>query len=73
MTEREARQKIVGIMQSWIGLKESDGSHMKIIDIYNGHTPLARGYRMTKKDPWCATTVSAAAIEAGYTEKGHIL
>ena len=68
MTEAQVRQKIVGIMQGWIGLHEGDGSHMKILIIYNSHTPLARGYRMTKTDPWCAATVSAAAIEAGYTD-----
>ena len=68
MTEAQARQKIVGIMQGWVGKKESDGSHKSIIDIYNGHKPLARGYAVKYTDAWCATCVSAAAIEAGYTD-----
>lgn len=68
MTEAQARQKVVGIMQGWVGLKESDGSHKKIIDIYNAHKPLARGYTVKYTDAWCATTVSAAAIEAGFTD-----
>lgn len=68
MTELQARQKIVGIMQGWIGKKESDGSHKEIIDIYNGHKPLARNYPVKYTDNWCATTVSAAAISAGYTD-----
>ena len=41
MTEQEQRQKIVSIAQSYIGCKESDGSHRKIIDLYNSHKPLA--------------------------------
>lgn len=69
MTETQARQKIVGIMQGWVGRKEADGTHKVIIDIYNnGAKPLPRSYRVTYKDAWCATTVSAAAIQAGFTE-----
>jgi len=68
MTEVQLRQKIVGIMQGWIGSKESDGSHKKIIDIYNGHKPLARNYTVKYTDAWCATTVSAAAIVAELTD-----
>ena len=44
MTENELRSKVVSIAQSYIGCKESDGSHKKIIDLYNSHKPLARGY-----------------------------
>lgn len=68
MTEREARNKIVGIFTGWAGRKESDGSHRFIIDLYNGHLPLARGYRVGYTDAWCATAASAAAIAAGYTD-----
>lgn len=69
MTETQLRQKIVGIMQGWVGKKEADGTHRVIIDIYNnGAKPLPRNYRVTYKDAWCATTVSAAAVQAGFTE-----
>ena len=68
MTEQEARARIVSIAQSYIGCKESDGSHKKIIDLYNSHKPLARGYVMKYTDPWCAAFVSAVAIKAGLTE-----
>lgn len=68
MTEAQARQKVVAVMQGWIGCKESDGSHKKIIDKYNSHKPLARGYAVKYTDAWCATAVSAAAIVAGYTD-----
>lgn len=60
--------KIVAQARSWIGCKESDGSHKKIIDVYNAHTPLARGYKVKYTDAWCATFVSAVAITVGYTD-----
>lgn len=68
MTEEQVRQKVVNIMRGWIGLKRSDRSHAPIIDTYNSRKPLPRGYKVTYNDAYCATTVSAAAIEAGYTD-----
>lgn len=68
MTEKQLREKVVSIINSWIGKKESDGSHKSIIDLYNSHKPLARGYAVKYTDAWCATTVSAVAIEAGLTD-----
>lgn len=67
-TEAEARQKVISAAVSWYGRKEADGSHRAIIDIYNGHRPLARGYKVKYTDAWCATLASAAAIVAGYTD-----
>ena len=43
MTEREARNKIVGIFTGWAGKKEADERHKSNIDIYNVHTPLEMG------------------------------
>lgn len=54
--------------REWIGRNEADGTHKGIIDVYNGHTPLARGYRVKYTDAWCATFVSAVAIKCGLTE-----
>lgn len=68
MTEQELRTKVVSIAQSYIGCKESDGSHRKIVDLYNSHKPLARGYKVTYTDAWCATFASAVAIQAGLTD-----
>lgn len=62
------RQKVLDIARSWIGCKEADGSHRKIIDVYNAHKPLARGYAVKYTDAWCATFVSAVAIKAGVTD-----
>lgn len=58
---------IVRQAEKWIGKNEKDGSYKEIIDIYNSHTPLARGYRMTTQDAWCAAFVSAVAIKCGAT------
>ncbi len=62
------RQQIVNAAASYIGCKESDGSHKKIIDLYNSHKPLARGYAVKYTDAWCATFVSAVAIKCGVTD-----
>lgn len=62
-----SRSAVVKQAQAWIGCKESNGSHKKIIDIYNAHKPLARNYKVKYTDAWCATFVSAVAIKCGYT------
>lgn len=53
---------------AWLGCKESNGTHKPIIDLYNSHKPLARGYKVKYTDEWCATFVSAVAIKVGYTD-----
>lgn len=68
MTEREARMKVVNIMNGWIGLKRSDRSHMVILNIYNNCLPLPRGYKVQPDDAYCATGASAAGIKAGFTD-----
>lgn len=68
MTESQLRQKVVDIAVGYLGCKESDGSHKKIIDLYNSHKPLARGYAVQYTDPWCSTYASAVAIAAGLTD-----
>lgn len=59
--------QVIKQAQAWIGKKESNGTHKPIIDIYNAHKPLARGYKVKYTDEWCATFVSAVAIKLGYT------
>lgn len=61
------RDVIVKQAQSWLGCKSSNGSHKKIIDVYNSHKPLARGYAVKYTDAWCSTFASACAIAVGYT------
>ena len=62
-----SRSAIVKQMQGWIGATQGDALHKKIIDTYNSKKPLARGYKVSYTDAWCATTVSAAFIACGYT------
>lgn len=68
MTEKQVREQVVNTINGWIGKKEADGSHRSIIDLYNSHTPRARGYKVSYTDAWCATCVSAVAIKLGYTD-----
>lgn len=60
--------KVVAQAIAWLGKNEKDGSHKSIIDIYNAHTPLARGYKVKYTDAWCATFVSAVAVKLRYTD-----
>lgn len=57
--------KILDIYRSWIGYSEANGKHKKIVDLYNSHKPLARGYAVKYSDSWCDTCLSAAFIKAG--------
>lgn len=61
------RTTVVNQAKAWLGYNESDGSHKKIIDIYNTQNPRPRGYKVTYTDAWCATFVSAVAVKVGYT------
>lgn len=61
-------ETVLNQARAWIGCKESDGSHKQIIDVYNAHTPLARGYKVKYTDSWCAVFVSAVAIKANATD-----
>ena len=62
------RGQIVEQARLWLGRNEKNGSHKEIIDIYNAHKPLARGYKVKYTDAWCATFVSAVAITCGATD-----
>ena len=62
------RSQMVHAAEGFLGCNEADGSHKEIIDIYNAHEPLAQGYQVTYEDKWCATFVSAVAIECGFTD-----
>ena len=56
---------IIDIYRGWLGWSEANGKYRQIIDTYNGHKPLARGYKVSYSDAWCDVTVSAAFITAG--------
>lgn len=60
MTELQVRQKYINKAISYLGAKEGTSKHKEIIDTFNTYPNLR--YKMTTRDPWCATTVSAWAI-----------
>ena len=62
------REQIVAQAKSWIGCKESNGSHKKIIDVYNSKKPRARGYKLKYTDAWCSGFASACAIACKATD-----
>ena len=66
--EEALRRQVVTTAESWLGCNEADGSHEAIVDLYNSHTPLARGYAVTYRDSWCATFCSAVAIQLELTQ-----
>ena len=68
MTEQELREHVVAAAKSYLGCKVSDGSHKKIIDLYNSQNPLPVGYKVQYTDAWCATFVSAVGVKHGLTD-----
>lgn len=63
-----AASKLIAIAQKWVGYSEKNGKFKEILNVYNSHTPLARGYKIKTTDEWCAAFVSACAIKAGATD-----
>ena len=47
--------------KKYLGCKESNGSHKKIIDIFNSSK--LKSFSVSYDDPWCAAFISAMAIE----------
>ena len=66
--EAQLRMNLVETARAWAGVREDDGSHHFIIDLYNTLDPLPQDYLVTYDDAWCAAFVSAAALEAGMTD-----
>lgn len=62
------RRKVCDIINAWDGGAKGSEQHYDILNTYNGHKPLARGYAVKPNDYYCATTVSAAFIRAGIAE-----
>lgn len=56
---------VLKVARGWLGYSEANGKFKKILEVYNNHKPLARGYTVKPTDEWCDTFVSACAIKAG--------
>lgn len=66
--ESQKRLAVVEAAERFLGCGEADGSYREILDLYNNHSPLAQGYVVQENDSWCATFVSAVAIQEGITD-----
>ena len=60
-----SRSGAVNQARSWVGCKESNGSHKKIIDVYNNYGP--KYGKIGYGTSWCAAFVSSVAIKTGNT------
>ena len=66
--EAALRMTLVDTACGWAGVREDDGSHRFIIDLYNTLDPPPQDYRVTYDDAWCAAFGTAASMEAGLTD-----
>ena len=57
--EKQLRQLVVDTAETWVGTKQGDANHHKIIDTYNTIKPLPSSVRMNYSLAWCAATISA--------------
>lgn len=68
--------KVLNNCKKYLGVKEGSSQHIHILNVYNNHRPLARGYTVKPSDAWCMTFISAMFIETsavaalGLTECG---
>lgn len=58
------RQKPINYLIQYLGIKEGSAEHKAILAVFN-NSGLCTRYKMTVKDAWCATGVSAAFIATG--------
>lgn len=65
-TELEARLDFVVCFARFAGLTEGGAEHRWLIGMYNTIEPQPRGYDITKRDAWCAASLSAVANSLGY-------
>lgn len=68
MTELELRKAYVEKAKSYLGVKQGSARHEELVEIYNSYSPLPRGHKLTKKDPWCAAFTSDCAIMLDFTD-----
>ena len=66
--EKALRNEMVTIALQYLGCNEEDRTHEPIIDFYNTQEKLPRGYAVQYDDSWCATFVSAVAMQSAMAE-----
>ena len=65
--EMALRQSVAAAAQSYLGIREADGSHKQLMERYNTQDPLPRGYAVTETDSWCAVFGTVIAMEQELT------
>ena len=68
MTEDQIRIHVKETAERYLGYNDDDNTHREIIDVYNAHEPLPRGYSVQYGDPWCAVFVSVVSILLSHTD-----
>jgi len=68
MDEHTLRFNVVDTARLFLGATQGSADHKLIVDTYNAHQPLARGYKLKMTDPWCAGFVSAISIMTDMTD-----
>lgn len=57
--EKQLRQLVVDTAEAWVGTKQGDANHKKLIETYNSIIPLPENTKMLLSWAWCAASVSA--------------
>ena len=66
--EAAERMTVVTAAEGWLGTNEYDGSHQRIVDLYNSQESLPVGYVLQNTDSWCAAFVTAVAMQTLRTD-----
>lgn len=66
--ERKLRDSVVERAETYLGVNETDDSHMRIVDLYNSQEVLPMGYTLQQSDSWCAAFVTGVAIQQKMTD-----
>ena len=60
---KKTAKNYIANCEKYLGCKESNGSHKKIIDIFNSSK--LKTFSVSYSDAWCAAFISAMAVETG--------
>ena len=60
---KKTAKNYIANCEKYLGCKESNGSHRKIIDIFNSSK--LKTFSVSYSDAWCAAFISAMAVETG--------
>ena len=67
-SEMALRQQLISTAEAWLGTVKESPEHHQIIDLYNAQKVLPVGYLVTYEDNWCATFVTAVALQNNFED-----